>query len=335
MRLPPETAHGLAARMIACTPDLRAPAEPRLATPLAGHMLPHPVGLAAGFDKSAHMLHGLGRLGFAFVEAGTVTPRPQAGNPKPRLFRLARDEALINRFGFNNDGLELFVQRFAERPKDILSGANIGINKDCAEPFADFGLCLRQCAAVADFVTINVSSPNTPGLRDLQDPASLRRLLDYLATHESVEKPIFLKLAPDLPDAQLLELVHVAIEARLSGLILCNTTIGRPEGLLSPDQGEGGGLSGRPVRERSKEMLRLVAGINQGRLQLVSVGGLADGQDLFERLQAGAHAVQIYTSFIYQGPFVIERLCRELLAAMDKAGVPDMQALIGRAIAPA
>ena len=334
-QLPPETAHTAAKYLIKCQLKFERPADPRLATRLAGRTLSHPIGLAAGFDKSATMLKGLANLGFAFIEAGTVTPKPQLGNAKPRLFRLPLDNALINRFGFNNDGLDAFAGRLECRPRDIFVGANIGINKTSSLPMEDFALGLKRCQQLADYITINVSSPNTPGLRDLQDPEALSKLLEHLRQSVGITQPVFLKLAPDMADDQLIALADVALDHELAGLILCNTTIERPEYLQDPNRQEVGGLSGAPLRERSKAMLAIVAAHVRSRLELISAGGLSDGRDLFERLAAGANAVQIYTSFIYEGPELIVRMCREFLSIMDERGIGCVEDLIGSNISKA
>lgn len=340
LTLPPEAAHALAIRAIARAPQLAPPADPRLEVELAGIKLAHPIGLAAGFDKSARALDGWGNLGFAFAEAGTVTPRPQPGNNRPRVFRLAEDQALINRFGFNNDGLERFCERVSRRQSSLPLGANIGINKTSESPIEDFALGLTRTAPLVDYVTINVSSPNTPGLRDLQEPATLnlllQRLSDVHANEAETRKPILLKIAPDLDDEVARELVDVAVIHKIDGIIVCNTTIERPDSLRGRARSEAGGLSGRPLRDRSRAMLRLVASEAGDRLQLISVGGLSDGRDLYGRLRDGAHAVQIYTSFIYQGPFVIHRMLDELQACMTADGFERASEVIGidRALDP-
>lgn len=328
--LPPELAHDFAGSLIRLSPDLRTIVDTRLSLCLAGKSLPHPIGLAAGFDKSAKMLDGLGRLGFSFVEAGTVTPKPQSGNAKPRLFRLSGDRALINRYGFNNDGLEAFCERLRNRQRDYLVGANIGINKTSQDPFGDFVSGWLSCAPLADYVAINVSSPNTPGLRDLQEPESLERLLGLVGEVSNCTTPLFLKLSPDLEDSQLIELLNVSIEANIAGLILCNTTTGRPSTLQSSLRGESGGLSGAPLNQRSLDVLGLVSEANQGRLELISSGGISTGKDVFDRLSLGANAVQIYTSFVYHGPQLLERISRELLALMDEANIDTVGGLRAR-----
>jgi len=333
LTLPPEVAHGLAIRMIRRAPAIAPRRCPRLELELAGIKLAHPIGLAAGFDKSARALDGLANLGFAFAEAGTVTPRPQPGNRRPRLFRLAADQALINRFGFNNDGLERFCERLRGRRSNLPLGANVGINMSSEAPIEEFALGLAKTAPLVDYVTINLSSPNTPGLRDLQEPVTLARLLQRLADVHAADagakKPLFLKIAPDLDDGQVRELVDVAIIHKVDGLILCNTTIERPDSLQSPARKQTGGLSGRPLRARARALLRLVAAEADDRLTLISVGGLEDGSDLYGRLRDGAHAVQIYTSFIYQGPFVIHRMLDQLRACMAADGFERVAQVIG------
>ncbi len=328
-RMEPERAHHYA--LLALRAGLaghdRTPDDKRLAVPLFGRMVKNPIGIAAGFDKNATALRGLAALGFGFLEAGTVTPRPQPGNPRPRLFRLAQDAAVINRMGFNNAGIAAFTQRLAAfRPRDVPVGANLGINKQGAEPERDYPAMLAAVSPHADYVVINVSSPNTPGLRDLQGEA---RLAAILAAIPPVRPPLFVKLAPDLAPAGLEAATEVAIAASAAGIIVTNTTLARPPGLRSPHAAEAGGLSGAPLAPLARAALRVVARRAAGRLALIAAGGIATGADVLDRLRLGASAVQVYTAFAYAGPALIPRLKRELLVALDQAGLPDAASAIG------
>ncbi len=328
-QMDPENAHawallalraGLAGRD--ATPD-----DPRLAVPLFGRTVKNPIGIAAGFDKNAVALKGLAGLGFGFLEAGTVTPRPQPGNPRPRLFRLDEDRAVINRMGFNNGGIAAYTQRLAAfTPRPVPVGANLGINKEGADPEHDYPAMLATVAPFADYVVINVSSPNTPGLRDLQGEA---RLAAIFAALPRERPPLFVKLAPDLSRPGLEAATDVAIGAGAAGIIVTNTTISRPPGLRSPHAKEAGGLSGAPLAPLAREALRVVARRAAGRLTLIAAGGIATGADVLERLRLGASAVQIYTAFAYAGPALIPRIKRELLAALDAARLRDVPSAIG------
>jgi dihydroorotate dehydrogenase len=302
---------------------------PSLATEVAGIAFKNPVGLAAGFDKDAVALYALMRMGFGFVEAGTVTPRPQAGNPVPRLFRLTEDEAIINRMGFNNGGITAFEKQLARYRRIVPVGANIGVNKEGADPEQDYPALLREVAPVCDYVTVNVSSPNTPGLRDLQGEARLAGILAAMQAAVPDAPPIFVKVAPDLSVEGLEAVVETAANAGIAGLILTNTTIARPESLRSPNARETGGLSGRPLFARSTAMLARASLAARGRLALIGVGGIGSGEDALTKIRAGADLVQVYTAFIYQGPRLIARIKTELEAAAKAAGVKRLAELKG------
>jgi dihydroorotate dehydrogenase len=318
-QLPPETAHRAAIRTLPWLPARRLPAFPRLRTRLAGLDLPHPIGLAAGFDKNAEAYAGLLRQGFAFVETGTVTPRPQAGNPRPRLFRLDADQAIVNRLGFNNDGIAAVAPRLAGRDRQSgVVGVNIGMNRDAADPGADYRRGLEAFVPLADYITVNVSSPNTPGLRALQQRDALARLLTALEPARG-DIPLFLKVAPDLEPADEPGVVELCLAHCINALIVGNTTLARPAGLRSAAAGEAGGLSGRPLLPRSTRLLARMAVRLAGRVPLIGVGGVASGADAYAKIRAGASAVQLYTAMIYQGPRVVGRIVAELdrLAARD------------------
>ena len=335
--LPPEAAHRLA--IWGLEHDLvrrrRADAWPSLATRLCGLDLPNPLGLAAGFDKNAQGLRGLARLGFGFVEIGTVTPKPQGGNPRPRLFRLPQDCALINRLGFNGEGLERVRARLARRRPDWgVIGANIGANRDAADPTLDYVTCLRGLYPLVDYVTVNVSSPNTPGLRRLQHGSRLEALLAALidARRELAKgliKPILLKIAPDLEADEERAIAETALTAGIDGLIVGNTTLARPEGLRSRHRDQAGGLSGAPLLAPSTAQLARMYRLTGGRLPLVGVGGIASGADAYAKIRAGAAAVQLYTALIYQGPAVVPRILAELETLLARDGHARIDTAVG------
>ena len=328
----PERAHSLALKGLALglAGRDRTVDDPRLHVETLGRRFDNPLGLAAGFDKNAVAIDGLSNIGFGFIETGTVTPRPQAGNPRPRLFRLPEDRAVINRMGFNNAGLQAYVGRLqARRTSDVPVGANVGINKEGADPLRDYPALVQAVAPYADYVVVNVSSPNTPGLRDLQGEDRLRGILQAINAEVPKRPPLLVKLAPDLADAGLAAIVETCVAEHVDGLIISNTTISRPAGLKSLQVSQPGGLSGAPLFALSTAVLRRVAQIAAGRLVLIGVGGVFSGADILTKLRAGATLVQIYSGFAYGGPAMIPRLKRELLAALDRAGFADVTAAIG------
>jgi dihydroorotate dehydrogenase len=320
--LDPEIAHRLAVQAARFAPLPAPPADdPVLATTVAGLKLPNPVGLAAGLDKNGEALRGLSRLGFGFVECGSVTPRPQPGNPKPRLFRLWEDRAIINRMGFNNAGLEAFAARLARRPAGAVIGANLGANKDTGDKAADYVAGLTRLRGLADYVAVNVSSPNTPGLRDLQGRAALDDLLGRLAEARAGDPtPVFLKIAPDLTTAEIQLIVEAALDHGVDALIVANTTLDRPDTLKSPRRGEAGGLSGAPLKARAAAALRAAAEASGGRLPLIAVGGIESGAEAYARIRAGASAVQLYSALVYEGPGLVGRIKRDLAARLRADG---------------
>jgi dihydroorotate dehydrogenase len=329
-----ERAHGLALRALAAGLAGRqaAPDPARLSVRAMGLHFANPIGLAAGFDKNAEAVVPLMRLGFGCVEAGTVTPLPQAGNPRPRLFRLPQHRAVINRLGFNNAGLEAYLARVAALGKlPARFGANIGINKEGADPERDYPALTAAVTPYADYVVINISSPNTPGLRDLQGEARLRGILRAIASAVPVRPPLVVKIAPDLSEAGLEAVVQTAIEEGVAGLIIGNTTISRPPELAGPNALQVGGLSGAPLFARATAMLRRAHGLAAGRLVLIGCGGVGSGADVLAKLEAGASLVQLYTAFAYQGPALVARLKAELLAAMDEKGFATIAEAVGAA----
>ena len=334
-----EAAHGLALRALGLGLAGRDAAadDPALATEAFGLHFRNPVGLAAGFDKDAAAVLPLLRLGFGFVEAGTVTPLPQPGNPRPRLFRLPEDRAVINRMGFNNGGLDRFRARLAALPRPLpgVVGANIGVNKEGAAPERDYPALYAALAPFADYVVLNVSSPNTPGLRDLQGEARLGAILDAVgAARAGLERapPLLVKLAPDLADAALEPLVDACAARGVSGLVLTNTTVGRPEGLRGRHRGEAGGLSGAPLRDCATDVLRRCFGVARGRLALVGAGGVSSGEDALAKIRAGASLAQLYTGFALAGPALVPRIKRELAAALRREGFASVAEAVGTGV---
>lgn len=331
-RMDPERAHGLAlaALRLGLGPRGGAIASPRLRTSLAGLDLPNPLGLAAGFDKNAVAVGPLLRSGFGFIEVGAATPRPQPGNPRPRLFRLAEDRAVINRFGFNNDGVEAIAARLAApRPAGVV-GLNLGANKDSADRAADFAATLARAGAHVDFATVNVSSPNTERLRDLQGAEALDALLaGVMAANAGLARPlpIFLKIAPDLERGDLAELVAVALERGVAGIIATNTTLSRP-GLRSPQGGEAGGLSGQPLFPLATRTLARTALLTGGRMPLIGAGGVGSARQAYAKIRAGASAVQLYSALVYGGL----RLVGEILAGLERLLEADGHASVAAAV---
>lgn len=333
-RFDPERAHGLSLSALraglAPLPGLVTSA--RLATDLAGLLLPNPIGLAAGYDKNAVAIQALSRAGFGFVEVGAATPRPQMGNPQPRLFRLTEDRAAINRFGFNNEGMEAIAARLQARsPGQVPVGLNLGANKDSADRAQDFAKVLATCGPFVDFATVNVSSPNTEKLRDLQGPAALRALLaGVMETRAALPRPIpvFLKIAPDLTTEDLAEIAEVAVSSGLSGIIATNTTLSR-EGLASSHKSETGGLSGAPLFERSTRVLAQLSQLTEGRIPLVGVGGVGSAEQAWEKIRAGATAVQVYTAMVYEGISLIGRIATGLDAILAREGFASAKDAVG------
>lgn len=334
--LPPEAAHRATIRALKLglgVPLITAPPDDALAVtlPKSGLKLAAPVGLAAGFDKNCEVPEAMSRFGFGFIECGTVTPRPQPGNPKPRLFRLNEDRAVINRMGFNNYGLGYFVRRLKAYQGGIPIGANVGANKESTDRIADYVMGIEAVAPHADYVTINISSPNTPGLRGLQDRASLEALLSACGAAERTGKPVFLKVAPDL-DAQAIADIADVVRgpgAWLSGLIVSNTTLARPQTLKSAYKGETGGLSGAPLLVPSTEILAAFARALKGEFDLIGAGGISSAADAYAKICAGAHAVQLYSAMIYEGPGLVKRINRALPALLKADGFAYVADAVG------
>ena len=330
-----ETGHRLAIAGLKALP-LRGPmpVPGALAVEVAGLVFPNPVGVAAGFDKDAEVPDALLGLGFGFAEVGSITPLPQAGNPRPRLFRLTEDAAVINRMGFNNAGAEAALARLRARAgRPGIVGVNIGANKDSADRVADYAVMARRMAPYASYLCVNISSPNTPGLRALQDEGALTGLLDAViaARNEATPDappPVFLKVAPDLEPADIDAIARIAIERKLGALVVSNTTISRPP-LRSRHAGETGGLSGAPLRELATQRLRDFRKATGGALPLVGVGGIATAEHAWERIRAGASLVQLYSAMVYEGPGLGARIVRGLEALMKRDGFASIAEAVG------
>lgn len=324
-RLDPERAHDLtlAALSTGLGPRGRAD-DPILATALGRLALPNPLGLAAGFDKDARVPGAMLRMGFGFVEIGTVTPRPQVGNPRPRVFRLVAAAAVINRLGFNNGGVAAALARLrAARPAGIV-GVNIGANKDSPDRVADYAYGAAAARDIADYLTVNVSSPNTPGLRGLQDPGELAGLIAAVLGSAGAT-PVFVKVAPDLDAAAIAGIARIAVDSGIAGLIVSNTTLARP----GVDSSEAGGLSGAPLFAPSTEILRAFARATARAVPLIGVGGIASGADAYAKLRAGASAVQLYTGLVYHGPALVGRIKTELAALLRRGGFAAVADAVG------
>ena len=331
--LDPEDAHGWALRGLRLgLGPVGGGDDPILATTVAGLSLPNPVGLAPGFDKDAQVFGPMLRTGFGFVECGTVTPLPQAGNPRPRLFRLSEDRAVINRMGFNNRGLEAFAGRLAARGPGII-GANIGANKDSQDRIGDYVTGLTRLWGLASYFTINISSPNTPGLRALQTKAALEELLGRLAAARDAlpaacRVPLFLKVAPDLDAGEVETMVETCLAQGLAGIIVSNTTVSRPT-LASRFAGEAGGLSGAPLTDLSTRVLGEFAQASAGRLALIGVGGIGSGADAYAKIRAGACAVQLYSALVFEGPGLVGRIKHDLAQRLRADGFASVDAAVG------
>ncbi len=337
--LPAETAHSLtiSAMKAGLGPIADEMDDPVLQTRLGSLDLPNPIGLAAGFDKNADIGAAMVRAGFGWAECGTVTPLPQSGNPRPRLFRLHPDKAVINRMGFNNAGLAVFKRNLRDqKARGGLIGANIGANKDATDRIEDYVTGLKALWGLPDWFTINISSPNTPGLRELQGRDALQELLGRIMEAraelcgDQVSPPIFLKVAPDLDDAQIGEISDAACSHGLDALIISNTSLARPDDLQSPHKTQSGGLSGSPVFEHSTEVLRTFHSALNGRMALVGVGGIASGADAYAKIRAGASAVQLYTAMVFHGPSLITRIATELAECLRADGFANVADAVGR-----
>ncbi|WP_435419086.1 quinone-dependent dihydroorotate dehydrogenase [Parerythrobacter aurantius] len=328
--LDPEKAHRLSIEALKLAPLPPSPAfGEALASDVAGVRFPTPVGVAAGYDKDAEVPDALLRLGFGFVEVGSITPRPQKGNPRPRLFRLSEDRAVINRMGFNNGGVAAAERRLRRRSRRGIVGINVGANKDSPDRIEDYAEMTRRMAPYADYITANISSPNTPGLRALQDEGALTALLDAVMEARGPEgPPVFLKVAPDLEPADIDAIARIGIDKGLGALIVSNTTISRPP-LRSRDAGETGGLSGAPLKPLALQRLRDFRKATGGLLPLVGVGGIASADDAWERIRAGASLVQVYSAMVYEGPGLGRTIAQGLARKLREHGMASIAEAVG------
>ncbi|MDB2437458.1 quinone-dependent dihydroorotate dehydrogenase [Hellea sp.] len=337
--LPAERAHNTTIKALKAGlgPVANKTASPELITQVGGLTLPNPVGLAAGFDKNCQVPDAMLAAGFGFVECGTVTPRPQVGNPKPRLFRLTEDKAVINRMGFNNGGLDEFKTRLEKRHgKSGIVGANLGANKDSDDRVEDYVKGLKALWGMSDYFTINISSPNTPGLRDLQNENAMDELLGRIAearaelTGSTPSYPVFLKVAPDVDMSEIERIVEQARMYGMNAIIVSNTTIARPDSLQSAHRGETGGLSGAPLFETSTAVLREFSAAAQGKIDLIGVGGISNGQQAYAKIRAGAKAVQLYSALVFKGPGLVTDINRDLKARLKADGFNNISEAVGQ-----
>jgi dihydroorotate dehydrogenase len=335
--LPPEAAHRATIRALAMglAPRTPVPDPPSLAVKLWRYRLANPIGLAAGFDKDAEVPDSMLAFGFGFVECGTITPLPQRGNPKPRLFRLPEDRAVINRLGFNSGGLEAAAQRLAlRRDRPGVVGANIGKNRDTLDDIGDYVEGVRVLAPLVDYLAVNVSSPNTPGLRDLQRKSAVTRLIGKLMEARAKAAlrhppPLLLKIAPDLSSEERVDLAEAALGSGIDGLIISNTTVARPATLTSGNAHEPGGLSGAPLFEPSTALLAEMYRLTSGKLPIIGVGGIASGADAYRKIRAGASLVQLYTALVFHGPGLVRRIKDELAQLLARDGFTSVAAAVG------
>ena len=334
--LDPETAHDLAINSLKLNvlPKhiFQVDNEELLETNLFNKTLPNPIGLAAGFDKSAEVYNSLFKLGYGFVEVGTVTPRRQLGNSKPRVFRLEKDQALINRLGFNNHGSEIVSKRISENLPSGFLGINIGPNKDTKKKEEDYYLCLSRLSSHAGYLTINISSPNTEGLREFHEQNELEKLLkgiNKIRMKDNITKPIALKISPDLNDSQINTVIELALKYSINGIIVSNTTDSNRENLSDKQKNEKGGLSGQPLKNLSTNLIKKFYKETKGKIQIIGVGGIDSGKSAFEKICAGANAVQLYTGMVYKGPGVVREMKKELISLLKKENLRNISEAVG------
>ena len=335
--LDPEIAHDLAIKSLKLNPLpgklFNVADEQMLKSEVMGKNFPNPIGLAAGFDKSAEVYNSLLKLGFGFVEVGTVTPLKQFGNPKPRVFRLVDDKALINRLGFNNDGMQIIKKRIKLSEKKGILGINIGPNKDTKDQKNDFCLGFENFFDIADYITINISSPNTEGLRDFHEQEKLKDLLaslNVIKKEKGIKTPLVLKISPDITDDYISEITDVAVKNYISAIILTNTTNGNRDNLISESKREKGGLSGEPIQQISNNMIKKFYKKLSGKIPIIGVGGVNSGKSAYEKIIAGASLLQLYTGLIYSGPSVAKNIKRELIQILKDEGISNIQDAVGK-----
>ncbi len=334
--LDPEVAHDLAINSLKINvlPKniFRVDEEELLETNLLNARLPNPIGLAAGFDKSAEVYNSLFRLGYGFVEVGTVTPRRQLGNPKPRIFRLEKDQALINRLGFNNHGSEIISKRISDNLPTGFLGINIGPNKDTKNKEEDYYQCLSKLSSNAGYLTINISSPNTDGLRDFHNQEELEKLLtgiNKIKIENNILKPLVIKLSPDINHNEISKIIELILKYKIDGIILSNTTDSNRENLSDISKNEKGGLSGKPLKDLSTSLVKKFYKETKGKIQIIGVGGVDSGQAAFEKISSGANAIQLYTGMVYNGPGVVKKIKKELISILKKENLKNISQAIG------
>ena len=334
--LDPEVAHDLAIKSLKFNvlpkSIFRVEEEEILETNLFEEKLPNPIGLAAGFDKSAEVYNSLFKLGYGFVEIGTVTPRKQLGNPKPRIFRLERDEALINRLGFNNHGSEIVSKRISENIPSGFLGINVGPNRETKNKQEDYYTCLSRLASNAGYITINISSPNTDGLRDFQNQQELEKLLsgiNKVKKAKNILKPIAVKLSPDVNDKEINQIIEIILKYNVEGIILSNTTDTNRESLEDIKKNEKGGLSGQPLRNLSTNLIKKFYKETKGKIQIIGVGGVDSGHSAFEKICAGANAVQLYTGMVFKGPGIVKEIKKDLVSILKKEKFRNISEAVG------
>ncbi len=334
--LDPEVAHDLAIKSLKFNflpkSVFYVDREEKLETKLLNEKLPNPIGLAAGFDKSAEVYNSLFKLGYGFIEVGTVTPKRQLGNPKPRIFRLEKDLALINRLGFNNHGSEIISKRIAENLPYGFLGVNIGPNRDTKNKEEDYYHCLSILHTHAGYITINISSPNTEGLRKFHDQKELEKLLkgiNELKKNNNISKPVLIKLSPDINENEISNIIELIYKYEISGLIISNTTDSNREKLSDDKKNEAGGLSGKPLENLSTELIKKFYKEIKGKIQIIGVGGVDSGQTAFDKITAGANAVQLYTGMVYKGPGVVREMKKELISILEKENLKNISEAVG------
>ena len=334
--LEPEVAHDLAIKSLKFNVLPKSffyvDDEHQLETNLFDKKLSNPIGLAAGFDKSAEVYNSLFRLGYGFVEVGTVTPKRQLGNPKPRVFRLEKDKALINRLGFNNHGSDVVAKRISESLPNGFLGINIGPNKDTVNKEDDYYICLSKLSTYADYITINISSPNTEGLRSFHDQKELENLLtgiNKIKKDKNIFKPIAIKLSPDISDNDISKIIELVIKHKIEGIIVSNTTDSNRDNLDDYKKAEAGGLSGKPLRDISTNLIRKFYNEGKGRIQIIGVGGVDSGKTAFEKITAGADVVQLYTGMVYRGPGIVKEIKKELISILKKENLKNISEAVG------
>ena len=334
--LDPEAAHDLAIKSLKINilpkSIFNVEDEEILETNLLNERIPNPIGLAAGFDKSAEVYNSLFKLGYGFIEVGTVTPKRQLGNPKPRIFRLEKDEALINRLGFNNDGSEIISNRISDNLPSGFLGINIGPNKDTKNKAEDYYLCLSRLSNFAGYLAINISSPNTEGLRDFHDEQELNNLLkgiNKIKKESSISKPIVVKLSPDIKDDEINKIIELIAKHKIDGVIVSNTTDRNRENLSDINKNERGGLSGQPLKNLSTALIKKIYKETKGKIQIIGVGGVDSGKSAYEKICAGANAVQLYTGMVYKGPGIVKAIKRELISILKKENIKNISEAVG------